>query len=365
MLFGGIQGLTQFDPEAVAGARAASPVALIRWRKVTAEGPREAYLDGVEELRLDPGDRAFTLEFAAMTFAAAPGQRYRYRLQGLSPDWVETTERIATFAAPRPGKYVFQVQTASGSEGAWSDPGRSVSLHVVPPFWATAWFRAMLALLLAALLWSVHRFRLRHAVSTERLRLRISRDLHDEIGAGLSSIALLSDSAGGARLLADPARSEIRRIGESARTMVGDLRDIVWAIDPEADRLEDVVARMRDVAAGLLHGVRLSFEAPARDHLTGRIGMSARRDLLLLYKELLHNIAKHARASEVRIALVPHRAAIELIVSDNGVGFTPNGSANGTGLKSLRERAERLGGQLDLQSKPGSGTTVRLMLKRT
>lgn len=364
MVFGGVEGLTEFNPAAIVGTRRASPIVLTRWRKVTRDGPVEAPIDGVERLRLEPGDRAFNLEFAALSFAAGLGRRYRYRLEGLSPDWIETTDRVATFGAPKPGRYTFRVQTAAGSEGDWSTPGAAVILDVIPPFWLTTWFRTLLVLLMAGLVWGAHRLRLRQALATERLRLRISRDLHDELGAGLSGIALLSDSAGSAPSLAEPERAELRRIGESARDMVGDLRDIVWAIDPEADRLQDVVTRMRDVASSLLRDVRVSFDAPSHE-LTTRIDMAVRRDLLLLYKELLHNVAKHARASEARIELVARGDAIELSVSDNGVGFNPNGPQPGTGLKSIRERAARLGGELDLRSEPGRGTTARLVLRRT
>ncbi|HET9275434.1 MAG TPA: histidine kinase, partial [Gemmatimonadales bacterium] len=270
-----------------------------------------------------------------------------------------------TFAAPRPGRYRFQVQAASGSEGEWTTPGASIPLEVIPPFWGTGWFRAFLVGLAGLLIWSVHQLRLRQALATERLRHRISRDLHDELGAGLSSIALLSDSAGGSPSLSEPARKELRRIGESARLMVANLRDIVWTIDPDADRLQDIVSRMRDVANGLLPDVRVRFVAEPADELASQIGMGVRRDLLLVYKELLHNVARHARASEVRIALTASRDSIELTVTDDGVGFEPDGAPSGTGLKSLKERAARLGADLTLWSERGRGTRARLLLRRT
>lgn len=362
---GGVLGLTRFDPEAVLGSRTESPVVLTRWRKMTPAGPVEEFLDGRDRIRLERSDRAFTMEFAALDFTPAISRRYRYRLQGLSDDWIETTDRLATFGAPKPGRYTFEVQTATGSEGRWSPAGSAIRLDVVPPFWATVWFRASMLAAALVLVWMLHRLRLRQALATERLRLRISRDLHDELGAGLSSIALLSDSAAGTVAVTDATRTELRRIGEFARDMVANLRDIVWAIDPEADRLHDIVTRMRDVAGSLLPHVRVSFDAPPAAELSTRIEMSMRRDLLLLYKELLHNVARHARASEVRIELAATRDAITLTVADDGVGFEPSVAGSGTGLRSLRERAARLGGSLEMRSSPGKGTSARLELKRT
>ncbi|MGH7586926.1 MAG: sensor histidine kinase [Gemmatimonadales bacterium] len=361
MLFGGVHGITEFDPEAVVGSRDSSPVVLTRWRKVTRDGIREVPIDALDTLRIEPGDRAFTLEYVAISFATSLARRYRYRLEGLDDDWLETTARQATYSAPRPGHYRFVVQTAAGSEGEWSAQD-AIELRVVPPWWATNWFRALAVLVLGAVLWVGHRWRLRHVLATERLRLRISRDLHDEIGAGLSGLALLSDSARTTGSVGEPERAQLERIGSSARAMAADLRDIVWAIDPEADRLDDVVTRMKDVAGTLLRDVRLRFEVPASADLPARIGMSARRDLLLAYKEMLHNVAKHAHATEVEVALVVRAGALELTVSDNGTGPGASESRNGTGLRSLSERARRLGGQFELLGRPGGGTTARLRL---
>ena len=360
MLFGGINGITEFDPEGVVGARNSAPVALTRWRRVTPDGMRDVPIDALDTLRVEPGDRAFTLEYVAISFTTSLGRRFRYRMEGLDEDWIETTARQATYSAPRPGRYRFAVQTAAGSEGEWSAED-TIVLRVIPPWWATNWFRALAVLMLGAALWLGHRWRLRHVLATERVRLRISRDLHDEIGAGLSGLALLSDSARSTGPSSEPERT-LERIGTSARSMAADLRDIVWAIDPDADRLGDVVTRMKDVAGALLPGIRVRFDVPPSQELTARIDMSARRDLLLAYKEMLHNVAKHARATEVDVSLVPRAGALELTVSDDGAGLDPTGARNGTGLKSLAERARRLGGQFEIETRPGGGTTARLRL---
>lgn len=365
LIFGGLQGLTIFRPEIVTARRDPPPVVFTRWHKATPNGAVEGTADRGKILKLTRGDRAFTVEFAALTFAPGPVRRYRYRLEGLNTNWIESTEHAVTYATPPPGRYAFRVQAAAGSEGAWGEPGTSLSLQVVPPFWRTVSFRVALAVMLLGILWLLHRLRLRRALATERLRLRISRDLHDEIGAGLSSIALLSDAVGLTGAFGGRERSHLRKISQSARDMVADLRDIVWAIDPEGDRLDDVVERMRDVAADLLRGVRVSFHAPPPVELAEKIGMEARRDLLSIYKEILHNIARHAGASAVDIRLSAPRDQIELVISDDGTGFDPGNVRAGTGLKSMKERAERMGARLDLNSRVAAGTTVRLTLRKT
>ena len=362
MVFGGVQGLTRFRPELV-NTRPEPPLALTRVQKATSQGTLEVDIDNAS-LRLGPRDRSFTIDFAALTFAPGPARRYRYRLEGLSADWIESTEHSVTFAAPAPGDYRFQVQAAAGSEGNWAEPGASLQLSVVPPLWRTTWFRLLLTTLFLAALWLLHRLRLRQVLATERLRLRISRDLHDEIGAGLSSIALLSDAVGTMDRLEAGERSQLRLISQYARDMVADLRDIVWAIDPDADRLHDVVSRMKDVAADLLRDASVNFQEPEDADLTEKIGMAVRRDLLLIYKEVVHNIARHARANAVEIQLSARGDAVVLEVADDGRGFDPNDVRTGTGLKSMQERAARIGGRLELTSRVAGGTRVRLTLKK-
>jgi signal transduction histidine kinase/ligand-binding sensor domain-containing protein len=365
MIFGGVEGLTRFRPEFVTKRRTSPPIVFNRWTRVRGGQLLDESIRTADHLELGPDDRAFTIDFAALGFASGPSKRYRYRLEGLTPEWIESAEHVATFAAPPPGQYVFRVQSSAGGEGEWGTPGGSLVVQVVPPFWKTAWFRVLVFLGAVVAAWLLHRVTIARAVATERLRLRISRDLHDELGAGLSSIALLSDSVGRTGAVTERDRTQLHRIAESARDMVADLRDIVWAIDPNGDEVEDVVARMKDVASTLLKGVRVSFDAPPPVALTDKIGMAARRDLLLLFKELLHNIARHAKASVVHIAFEIRGDELRLTVSDDGVGFDPTEARLGTGLKSMRERATRLRGHLDVSSELGRGTIVRLSMRTT
>jgi signal transduction histidine kinase/ligand-binding sensor domain-containing protein len=365
LAFGGVEGLLRFRPELVPRRVNAPPIVFTHLRRVTDDGITAAPIDRMHPLTLDRHDRAITIGFAALTFGLSEVRRYRFRLIGSSGDpWIETNDHTVTYSALPIGAYRLQVEAAIG-EADWSEPGATLKIDVVPPLWRTWWFEALAAIALGALIFLLHRLSLSRALATERLRLRISHDLHDQIGAGLSSIALLSDTASSDPRLADPARSQIRRIGQSARSMVDDLRDIIWAIDPGADHVDDVVGRMRDLVSMQLPGLRVTFIVPDAKHLDDRIAMTARRDLLLIFKEMLNNIARHARATEARITLTISGGAIVLSVADNGGGFSPNDVRRGTGLRSMQERARRLGAEFVLDSAPGRGTIARLIVSKT
>ncbi|MEM1057425.1 MAG: ATP-binding protein [Bacteroidota bacterium] len=187
-------------------------------------------------------------------------------------------------------------------------------------------------------------------------RLRIAGDLHDDIGASLSSMAVLSDLVRRNDDLPDADRARLDRLSSSARDLVDDLRDIVWAIDPKADHLHDLAERLRDTASVLLPGVRCIVEAP--DDLP--LDMETRRHVFLIAKEALHNAARHAEATRVHVRLGTEAGTLRLEVRDDGHGFDPLVSSTGHGLGSLRQRAEILGGTVTVESAPGEGTRVLL-----
>jgi len=195
----------------------------------------------------------------------------------------------------------------------------------------------------------------------ERMRLRIASDLHDDIGSNLSSIALLSDMVRSRGRIGSNERRQLVRISRSSRNMVDALRDIVWSIDPDADASRHLVSRMKDTAASLLTEVNWTFDQPTAG-LEGRLDMVRRRHIYLLYKEALHNVVRHARAHTVNITLARDRSGIRLTVRDDGIGFDPRFERPGGGMASMRRRAKTLGAALEIDSRPGSGTTVRLTI---
>lgn len=197
------------------------------------------------------------------------------------------------------------------------------------------------------------------------MRLRIAGDLHDEIGSGLSGIALSGDLLHN-RIKQDAAQSElVRRITHNARELATSLDTIVWLVDPQKDTLIDFVTRCKTTANELLEGlvVHYHIDIPEESFKYPMSG-SYRRNLFLLYKEALHNVVRHAQAHEVRIEMkVTHTKNLQLSIRDDGKGFDPDSATGGNGLDNLRHRAESLGSDLKIQSSPGSGSLISLEVK--
>jgi signal transduction histidine kinase len=200
-------------------------------------------------------------------------------------------------------------------------------------------------------------------VEIERLRTRIASDLHDDLGSSLSQISILSEMVRAqlgsqAPRVADP----LSRIGTLSRESVDSMSDIVWAIDPLLDTPVHLLQRMRQVATELLdaRGIQLRFDATG--DARPRLAADVRRHVFLIFKELLNNIVRHAKATTVTVEVTIGTRQLQLSVSDDGQGFDRAGAILGHGLRSMQRRASELGGSLDLASEPGTGTRAHLTL---
>lgn len=356
-------GLSRVDLADEATMPRPPPVYLTRVRAGGSEQPISPYgLPRLTGLRLVEPRNDLLVEFVGVSFAREGELRYQYRLVGADDRWSEPdAERVVNFARLAPGSYRLEVR-AVNEEGVVSERPAQVVLEVVPPVWRRQWFLGLIAAALAAAALWVHRQRVARLLSLERVRGQIAADLHDDIGAGLSEIAILSEAARGREgKLAD---STLARVAAHARSLRRALADTVWAVDPRRDRADELVRRMREVTHNLLGAdeIEVEFTAPPAERLE-RVSLAPdqRRDLLFLFQELIHNAARHAAADRVEVELALTRSELRLTVRDDGQGFAPAAVDAGHGLASMRTRAERLGGRLDLDAAPGRGCAAELV----
>lgn len=363
LFFGGLDGLTIFDPGEILDDERRAPVVLTSIEVIGSDGVRTLESRGLERLTLLPGDDSFGFGFVALSFSNPERSRYRYRLDGFDREWVDSgSMRFARYTNVPHGDYVFRV-IASNQDGVWNEEGASLSVTILPPFWMTWWFRVVVALALVSLLWLGHRARVNRLVELERLRLRIANDLHDDLSSDLSGIAVSAELLRTKTELDAEDRKQLRTVRDKAVEMAGAMRDTAWGINPEHDTLGAIVRRMRASTESILGDTEHRFEAVgiAEDEA---IEMEVRRCLLTIFKELVHNIASHANASDVEITLRGEGANLVLTVADDGDGFDPAGDHDGDGLRSMHRRANGLGGSLWIESHPGEGTRAELRVPR-
>lgn len=311
--------------------------------------------DRVAAPALPYDDAAIDVEVASPQLAIDGAVRFQYRLGG---GWSEPiAERVLHFAGLSPGAYELEVRAVNAA-GAVS-PSATVTFRVLSPIWRRWWFLAASALGLGLAAYAWYRRRLAHALALERVRRRIATDLHDELGANLSRIAILSEVAARRTAHADP---QLETIGTTARALVDVASDIVWSTDPRRDDLRSVIVRLRSFAADVFEtrGVAWSVTAPAEPERV-KLDPERRRHVYLVLKEAMTNAAKHSGATRVDVAIRFEGDRLVATVRDDGCGFDPDTLGDtGNGLANMRARAAEAGGTLEVRH--GDGTEVVLTI---
>ena len=319
------------------------------------------------------GKEGLAIHFTSLNLAAAERARFRYRLEGYERAWTPPSDkREAYYGKLPPGRYTFHV-TACNEDGLWSREGSTLAVTVWPPFWQTWWFLSAAALgLLGLLVGSVHYIStqklqrqlavLRQHEALEAERARIARDLHDQLGANLTQVALLGDLAESDKGLPEEVSAHARQISQTARDTTRALEEIVWTVNPANDTLDGLLNYICKCAQEYLAmaGLRYRLEVPAQLPAIP-ISPELRHNVFLAAKEALNNVVKHARASAawLRLRLEPGRFVLE--IEDDGRGLSPADEHKGrNGLRNMRRRMEDLGGSFAIGPGPMQGTVVRL-----
>jgi signal transduction histidine kinase/ligand-binding sensor domain-containing protein len=370
--FASSRGLVSVDPGSIHPNTSPPPVV---FESLSVDGrPIEENGEPPANLRLAPAHHRLEFNYTALSLVAPNKVKFRYRLVGLDRNWVDAGgKRSAFYSQLSAGRYQFQV-IACNNDGVWNTAGAGIAFTVLPVFWQTWWFRVLAGLAVSlSTAWGVrHETRRRLHRRMERLeqeravefeRTRIAQDIHDDIGASLTRITLLSQSVTDGSNQCPGSPAVLAQISAAARDVTQALDEIVWAVDPRHDTLESMICYMAKFAQDFLAAahVRCRLDLPS-EVPAWSLSAEARHNLFLAFKESLNNAVKHAAASEVRISLSLQDDAFVLAVKDNGRGIDPSrtsvDSPSGNGLDNLRDRLSKIGGRYELQSQPGEGTTV-------
>jgi signal transduction histidine kinase/streptogramin lyase len=377
------RGLVTVNPREVESNPLRPPVRIEYLRLDDETIPFEA--GGAAPVIISPGRHRYEFRYTALSFVGSEKLRFKHRLKGLDKEWVSAgTTRTANYSYVPPGNYQFEV-IACNNDGVWNESGDRVAFTVRPFFWQTMWFRVLaggLAVAVAGgLAWFDTRRRMRrklekleHQRAVENERARIAKDIHDDLGATLTRITMLSDPIRSE--LEEPAHApgNISQIHSSARELTRSMDEIVWAINPQHDTLDSLVTYLEKFAQDFLGtaGVRCRLDLPL-DFPVLPLTAEARHNLYLSFKEALNNVIKHSGATEVGIVVTVTSADFTITVKDNGHGFLlgngaktgagePARFASGNGLTNMRRRLEAIGGRCEVQSSPGLGVKTSFVV---
>jgi ligand-binding sensor domain-containing protein/signal transduction histidine kinase len=332
-------------------------------------------IDRLDTIYLDHTENNLTVDFAATDFAYPSSTLYSYMLEGIDNHWsVPARTRVVNFSQLPPGQFRFHIRAGSGS------PEKKIFIRIVPAWWQTALFKWALLIAIALISFFIIRFfisfryrqqiaKLEQQREIEQVRMRISRDIHDEIGSGLTKIKLMSRNL--AKAKEESVMQETSaKISSASDELIQNLGEIVWTVNPANDTLENIFAFVRNYVSKLFEEnadikLTLDFTEPERIPKEVIINPDIKRNLLLILKESLTNIFKHSQATEVLVSMRVDKSKIELQIQDNGKGIA-TGSHNGfgNGINNMRKRSESVNGLFTFESND-NGTVIRLRIPMT
>lgn len=346
--------------------------------------PRLAFVRGDDseikfnqEVSVPAGTERLRLDFHVPCEDGSDPPPIQWRLRGSSDDWQPSSSLTAELLRPTPGRYVLEAQVRH-SDGAWDQSTFSIPVKVNAHFWEIAafWWSTGSGCLLLALTLTKETMRrrearrlaeIRHESALAEERARIARDMHDEVGARLSQIALMQDLIIREHPLSETLRETLGDVAACTRRAAHALDQVVWAVNPLHDKLGELAGYLSQEASSYLGPLKIAcrFDLPIQwpeVHVRAHV----RNQLTLAFHEALQNIAKHAAATSVTLVIRydPPKLSIRLI--DNGCGLPETTSGSGKdGLANMRTRLKSIGGTCDLRCRDGTGTEVEFCVSLT
>jgi ligand-binding sensor domain-containing protein/signal transduction histidine kinase len=327
--------------------------------------------------------RSLEIHFTALSFAP-PGQiRFRHRLEGFDSEWVDdAVVRSARYGRLPNGHYRFRV-AARNAGGDWQEAVPFeffVPAHIYVQSWAILLYVLTTIALVAGIVRMVSHRRLRSTLARleqqqllERERMRIARDMHDEMGSKLTKISFLSEHAQVGAETTGPLGNKLESIAQTSRELLKTMDEIVWVVNPRNDTLENLVTYLSHYAIEYFQNTNVECELRLPQEFPHHpLSSETRHNLFLTFEEALNNVLKHSAAKKIRVEMTANELEFELKVADNGKGFEisvsseanipSRGGGGGNGLKNMRQRLVTIGGECLINSRPGAGTMVALRI---
>lgn len=358
---GGPNGLNVFHPDSIQNQSSFPPL-MIEQIKVNdldyKIGQNVQLLQKIPKLRHQENTLSFN--FMAIEYNDPEVIQLKYRLIGQDVTWIETQNPgFVRFSKLPPGAYTLEI-IATNADGVWmpESAAKKLSFYVPTPWYRTWWFYLLCIATVTAITYGIFNYRLQQALKIERIRVRISSDLHDDVGTILSGLAMQSEIL---ELTApEKTKPKLQRISELSRSAMSRMRDTVWAIDARKDKLENLIDRMREHAEETLtpKDIILDLEVDQLA-LTKNIPSQIRQALYLIYKEAITNCAKHSKGDKVSVRMQKFGPkGLEMSIHDNGEVQQKAYKTTGSGLSNMRMRAEQIGGTFQVDASQGFLITV-------
>ncbi len=368
LFFGGTKGLNAFYPNELKRNNHVPPIVITDFQIFNKpveidpdNSPLKKSITETKEIKLSYSQNVFSFEFASLDYTSPNKNRYAYMMEGFDHDWIYSgNRRYVTYTNLDPGEYIFRIK-GSNNDGLWNNKGTALTIEILPPLWRTWWFITLASIIVIGIIGLIIYYRIKHLIEIGRFRTKLAADLHDNIGSSLTEISILSE------VISKKIRSEdkdvtksLRTISSSARSLVDNMSDIVWLVNPKRDSLYDLILRLRDTYSELSSYTNISFRSENIISLQKvSLSMERRQHLYLIFKEAINNCITHSGCTEITLDALVKGRKLEMTLKDNGKGFCQEKINHGNGLDNIKNRAKIIGGIIKIESKIDEGTIVQ------
>lgn len=375
ILFGGVNGLNAFFPSDYKNLPVAPQLLLTDLQLNDTMYNSPVNSSELHSLSLSYKQNTISFRFTVIDYANAEANSISYMLDGYDKGWVKAPNKtFIRYANLPPGNYTLNVKAFNG-DGVMAKEMYTFKLHIQTPWWQSWWFRTILTFSILGLIFyfissyinrrlDKQKAEMEKQQAIEKERNRISRDMHDDLGSGLTKIAILSEVAKQKLAQPEQAKEQIDKIAVSSRELVDNLQDIIWVLNPKNDSLESLSAYIREYGLKYFESlsVQMHFDYPAEFSAT-HLGEEQRRNIFLTVKECFQNIAKHAWSNNVNVSIREIPGEIIISIKDDGKGFDEKKvRLFANGLKNMENRIQTAGGKFTISSAPGKGTSCTIKI---
>lgn len=370
MYFGGINGFNFFYPEQIADNQHKPIVRIKSIKLFDKELPTESLSHNPD---FSYNQNTFSFEVSAVEYTRPADNAYAYKLEGDENKWYYAGKnRNIRYSNLAPGSYALWVKAAN-SDGIWSVPSKLYQFEINPPYWNSWWFRTIICFSAFGFIVGITRFvsqqKLKKLLAKserereiEKIRIRISNDIHDDIGAGLSRLAMISEITKEENKLTGDVITKLDKLSSTSRELMTSLREIVWAMNPKNDQADSLLSYLRTYTYNYFEDSGIDIIINFPDEMdTISFNPEMRRNIFLIIKEAFNNALKYAVCSTIELSFQIENGLVIFEIKDNGIGFDKDDiSEFGNGLLNMYNRCEAIGGQLEINSASEKGTKICL-----
>lgn len=356
---GSVSGIEIIDPNKFSVSNFNPPIEITGITVLNKEVSPKEYID--DELNLSYNENFVKINFASLDYTNPTKNQYRYKIGPGHEEWINLgNEGAVNFANLPSDNYLIELN-GSNSDGIWSKNVRKINLTINPPFYSTYWFYAVVLFTIGFVIYRFYYLRIQKRLEMDKLRLKIAKDLHDDVGSSLSQISLNADMINyESNLSKIKNRSELIRSKSSE--MINTMNDVIWSIDSRKDNLESLVERLKTMASQFTSSKQMILDF--RDKISNpkkKLDVNFRQNIFLIVKEAVNNAVKYSNSEKITLNILESNERLHISISDFGKGLAETNYNKGNGLTNMKSRAKEINGEINFVNK--NGLTVDLKVK--